>query len=69
MCTGTDFAFQHQHSDEAFFNPTRNVQFPKFKFYMLFTEQIKSKLFNVSVYSLLKPKKVCTHIHTQSTRN
>ena len=40
MCTGTDFAFQHQHSDEAFFNPTRNVQFPKFKFYMLFTKQI-----------------------------
>ena len=39
MCTGTDFAFQYQNSDEAFFNRTRNVQFPKSKFYMLFTKQ------------------------------
>ena len=31
----------------------------------LLNKEIKPKLFKVSTYSLLKPKKVCTHTHTE----
>lgn len=63
MCIGTDFAFQHQNSDEAFFNPTRNTQFPKFKFYMLLIEQINKTQISSCFHRLPSETKGSVHTH------
>lgn len=58
MCTGTGFAFQHQNSDEVFFDTTKNCDSKsKFSDYLL---NKQTKTISIPFYTFLKEKKAHT---------